>query len=245
VKQFKSLTLGLVLSGALVTSQVHALGKNTTNTGSSSQVSSSMQNFLLSLGLFYAKTNPQVGPVLTALGINTPADLNNFLKGDKNGSNIQDIITNAAIQYAFSNPQYAGLFDQLGVTDFASLKALLTSGGGGANQQLLLNLAFNYMQGNSNYQSWLSQLGVNDASDLQGLLSGTGDQTDLMAVVLNFAMIYAQANPQYAPYIMLINILLGNQSSGIVDIANPFLGSFEGLSNAEIRKVQSAKKLKL
>lgn len=245
MKKLKHLCLYACLVTALIYSPTaNALGKNTTNTGSgSTQVSNSMQDFLLNLGIFYAKTNPQVGPYLTALGINNANDLKRLINGDLNGSNIQDIITNAALQYAFKNPRYQQLFQQLGVTDFASLKALLTSGSG-ANTDLLLNLAFNYMSTNPNYQVWMSQLGISDPSDLQAILFGTGETMDLKAIILNFAMIYAQSNPQYGPYIMLISALLGNDSTS-VNLSNPFLGAFEGLSSAEIKRIQSAKKTKL
>ena len=244
MKVTKKILLGLVLCAGISAQNAYALGKPTTGNGNS-QVSSGVENFLLSLGIFYAKSNPQIGPILTALGINTPADLKKFLSGEQSGSNVQDIVTNAAIQYVYSNPKYSALFQQLGVTDFASLKALLSSGNG-ANANLLLNLAFNYMSSNPNYQSWLSQLGISDVSDLQAVLGGTGEGTDLKAVILQLAMLYVQANPQYAPYVAILSMLLNNESGGdVINIANPFLGSFEGLSNSEISRIQKAKKAKL
>lgn len=244
MKRINHLRQYLLFCSLLAIPSLSALGKNTTNTGSgSTQVSSSMENFLLNLGIFYSKTNPQVAPYLTALGINNGNDLKRLIRGDLNGSNFQDIITSAALQYVYKDPKYQGLFQQLGVTDFASLKALLTSGNS-ANTDLLLNIAFNYMSSNPEYQLWMSQLGINDASDLRGLIFGTGQSTDLKAILLNFAMIYAQSNPKYAPYIFLISALLGNDTTP-VDISNPFLGAYDGLSPTEIKRVQGAKKIKL
>ncbi|MEZ4814256.1 MAG: hypothetical protein R3A80_03495 [Bdellovibrionota bacterium] len=234
--------LCLCLCTALYLPNAQAMGKKTTN--SSSQVSNTMQNFLLNLGLFYARSNPQVAPILSTLGINSSTDLTKFINGDKNGSNFQSIIANAALQYAMSNPQYISVLQNLGVNDVQDIQDLLGSGNG-ASTDVLLNLAFSYIGNNPKYQVWLDQLGINDVSDLQGLLNGSGG-TDLKSVILQLAMIYAQANPQYGIYISLISALLNGGSLGsVVDVNNPFLGAFDGLSLSEIKAIQSAKKLSL
>jgi hypothetical protein len=242
MKKIKLLCLSLALGTLLSSPRAEAMGKPAPGNGGGTQVNPAMENFLLNLGIFYAKQNKKIGPILTALNINTAEDLRKLISGEANGSNIQDIITNAIFQKAFKDPKYAAWFAQLGVTDFASLKKLL-SNSNGATTDLLVNFAFNYIQSNPNYSVWLSTMGINSPQDLKDMLTGGGEKIDIKTVILTFAMMYAQENPKYAPYIFLLSALLSqNSSAGPVDIENPALGAYTGLGAAEITKIQTTKK---
>jgi hypothetical protein len=181
----------------------------------------------LSLAILYAKTDPKIGPVLAALGINGAEDIKNLFRGDRSGANFNDIISFAIANYASQDPRIQAVLDQLGIRDFSDIQSLLNGSG---DRAALFQLAYDAISHDEKYSKWLAMLEISNAEDLQGLLDGGIQGGNLKDLLFRIGMAYLA-------------------SKGKIDLGAFFqgvdLGAYQGLPTSEIsRIVKTAKAAK-
>ena len=248
---FKSAVLSFAVAGmAMPAPPAWAAGSkppSNSNPGNGSDQANQVIDLALALAIGYAKTDPRYAPILTALGINTPQDLRNFLKGGTDGSNFRNILARLAFLQGQSNPQVRDWLAKLGITNEQQLRDFLKNNGQGASFETILSLALAQAQSNPKYTTWLSRLGIRDVQDFRNLLRGT-QSGNLQSLILMVGLHYVESNPKYAQYAPMIRAALvalglsqgddgtGNDGSSDDDIID--LGVYKGMTVGEVKAVR-------
>jgi hypothetical protein len=253
----KNLVLSLALALPLSSGTAQAFGSKPpadSSSGSGSSSGGSSSNAIIDLGLnlaiTYAKMDPRYSTILTALGINSAADLRAFLSGNRNGANARDIIARLGFMQAQKSSSGRDALARLGITDERSLSDFLANAGNGSSTDMLLNLALQQALSNPKYATWAQRLGIEDAQDLKNLLKGSGSGGNLQNLVFTIGLSYVQSNPKYekyVPFVLAAMSVLGISTGGSVDSGDPTdsgddiidLGPFAGMTVGEVKAVQA------
>lgn len=238
-------SLACALSAAGPTA--HAFGSKKPASGDSSSSSNVVIDLGLNIAITYAKMDPKYNTILTALGINSAADVRGFLQGNKDGTNFRNIIAQLAFSKAQSDPKVKAAFSKLGITDITSLRNFIKNQSGSSGFEQVLNIALQQAISNPKYAVWLDRLNINDVQDLRNLLKG-GKSGNLQSLVLTIGLNYVASNPKFEKYqpliqaaMMTLGLSQGSDGTGNVgsddDIID--LGSFAGMTVGETRLVRS------
>lgn len=210
-----------------------------------------IQNLVINAGLIYAKADPRVGVILSALNINSADDVKNFLNGDRNGQNFKDILAYLAFQYGQENPEFTQWFDTVGVENPEDLLRFI-NGDGGDIQTTIFQMALAYAENNPQYQEWLDRLEIYGIDDISMILNGDLDSSNLQDLLISIGTSYLGQNSQYSQYLGYLNIVLGliggNNNDDVVSILpikedmpnNLFLGAFDGMSVSQIKAIKAS-----
>jgi hypothetical protein len=249
----KTLALSLALAVPLAPGSAHAFGSKKPAESGSSGGSNGGGNAVIDVGLTlaitYAKMDPRYATILTALNINSAADLRALLKGNSDGTNFRNIVARLAFLQAQKSSSGREALARLGITDEASLRAFLASSGSGSNFDMLLDLALQQALSNPKYATWADRLGIEDVQDLRNLIKGTGKGGNLQSLIFTIGLSYVQNNPKYEKYVPLVLAamsVLGLNPSGSIDTGDPDssdddiidLGPYSGMTVGEVKAVR-------
>jgi hypothetical protein len=244
MKRFGLPLLSLAFASQIYSANLPPSHLAVTLVGNSDTGAPPIQDIVIEAGLTHAKSDPKYAAILSALGIQNPLDLQQFIKGDINGSNFMDIIVHTAYQNALSNPIYFQWFEKMGIRDESTLRNFVSMSGNNY-KSLIYSLALEYARGNPKYAAWLYALEIADVSDIHDIVNGDLDGTNFKDIILAYGVSFLKSNPRYQPYAFILSLIFGNNTLNVSSPGPLFLGVYDGLPVSEIKAIQKSKNKKV